>query len=49
MALDGVVATLMSGVHEAIDHRVNSWVGEVKNAIATPKSHGSLGVTERAD
>jgi hypothetical protein len=49
MALDGVVATLMSGVHEAIDHRVNGWVGEVKNAIATPKSHGSLGATERAD
>src|SRR5436309_3215024 len=35
-ALDDVVATLMHGVHEAIDERITGWVGEVKSAIGAP-------------
>ena len=32
-ALDGVVAELMSGVHSAVDARVDGWVGELKTMI----------------
>lgn len=32
-ALDDVVAQLMTGVHGAIESRVEGWVGELKNAI----------------
>ena len=32
-ALDDVVAQLMTGVHGAIESRVDGWVGELKNAI----------------
>ena len=32
-ALDDVVAQLMSGVHGAIESRVDGWVGELKNVI----------------
>jgi hypothetical protein len=32
-ALDGVVAELMSGVHGAVDARVDGWVGELKTMI----------------
>jgi hypothetical protein len=32
-ALDDVVAQLMSGVHGAIESRVEGWVGELKNVI----------------
>ena len=32
-ALDDVVAQLMSGVHGAIESRVEGWVGELKDAI----------------
>jgi len=35
-ALDDVVATLMTGVHEAIDAKITGWVGEVKSAIGAP-------------
>ena len=35
-ALDDIVATLMTGVHEAIDHRIDGWVNEVKSAIGAP-------------
>ena len=35
-ALDDVVATLLRGVHDAIDQRINGWVGEVKSAIGAP-------------
>jgi hypothetical protein len=51
MALDDAVATLVRGVHEVIDHRINGWVGEVKNAIGTSsmRSDGTMGSAERAD
>jgi hypothetical protein len=40
-ALDDIVATLMSGVHEALDHRINGWVDEVKSAIGAPSGNGA--------
>ena len=38
--LDDVMATFVSGVHGAIDDRVNAWVSELKDAIgaSTPRS-----------
>src|SRR3954467_2637005 len=42
-ALDGVVAELLSGVHGAIDSRVDGWVGELKTMI------GAQGATMLAD
>jgi len=54
-ALDDVVATLVRGVHDAIDDRINGWVGEVKRAIGVPsigapiKSDAGTGVPARAD
>jgi len=41
--LDDVVASLVSGVHGAIDTRVDGWVGELKEMIGA--SRGSNGVT----
>lgn len=35
-ALDDMVATLMSGVHTALEERVTGWVGELKDAIGAP-------------
>src|SRR5947209_11121601 len=35
-ALDDVVATLMTGVHDALDQTITGWVGEVKRAIGAP-------------
>ena len=32
-ALDDVVAQLMTGVHSAVETRVEGWVGELKNVI----------------
>ena len=49
-ALDDVVATLMTGVHDAIDQKITGWVGEVKSAIGAPVSgNGSANVPARAD
>jgi Protein of unknown function (DUF3618) len=49
-ALDDVVATLLRGVHEAIDDRITGWVGEVKSAIGAPmKSDGASNLPARAD
>ena len=49
-ALDDVVATLLRGVHDAIDQRINGWVGEVKSAIGAPvKSDGVSAMPPRAD
>jgi hypothetical protein len=36
VALDDVVATLMSGVTDAINGRVDQWVSEVKTVLAAP-------------
>jgi len=56
-ALDDVIASLLSGVHGAIDSRVDGWVSELKGAIgaARPSSMvggdrpSSLGEVGRAD
>ena len=37
-ALDDMVATLLGGVHQALDDRVTSWMGEIKGAIGAPAS-----------
>src|SRR5579872_6229065 len=34
--LDDLVATMMNGVHEALDSRVNGWVDELKIAVGAP-------------
>ena len=56
-ALDDVVASLLSGVHGAIDSRVDGWVEELKGAIGAASPSGtvrgdrssSLGEVGRAD
>jgi hypothetical protein len=35
-ALDDIVASLMTGVHQAMDQRINGWVDEIKTAIGAP-------------
>src|SRR5205823_3049683 len=42
--LDDMVATLLVGVHTAIDSRVNELVGELKGAIGATGQTGSYGV-----
>jgi len=42
-ALDDVVAQLVSGVHSALDQRVNSWVEDLKGAIGSSISNVSSG------
>ncbi|HEY4133045.1 MAG TPA: DUF3618 domain-containing protein [Gemmatimonadaceae bacterium] len=41
-ALDDVVATLVGGVHHALDERVSGWVNELKDAIGAPHDIGSM-------
>ena len=41
--LDDLVATLVSGVHTAFEDRVNTWVGELKQAIGAPATNRSRG------
>ena len=49
-ALDDVVATLLRGVHDAIDQRINGWVGEVKHVIgASTTNNTTPTVPARAD
>jgi hypothetical protein len=40
-ALDDMVATLLGGVHQALDQRVSGWVDELKGAIGAPGKAGS--------
>lgn len=48
--LDEVVASLMSGVHQAMDARVTGWVDELKSAIgATIRGGSSSTIPPRAD
>jgi len=35
-ALDDIVASMMNGVHAALQDRVDGWVGELKSAIGAP-------------
>jgi hypothetical protein len=48
-ALDDVVATLMTGVHHAIDDRITGWVNELKGAIGAPGTSASSSLPARAD
>jgi hypothetical protein len=45
-ALDDVVASLMSGVHGAIESRVEGWVGELKTAIGAAANRSSMSMTD---
>lgn len=36
--LDDIVASLVSGVHSALEERMNSWVDELKQAIGAPSN-----------
>ena len=47
-ALDDIVASLMRGVHQALDDRINGWVGEIKGAIGAPSQSRAL-IPDRAD
>jgi len=38
--LDDVVASLVGGVHNALDERVNGWVDDLKSAIGTDGAPG---------
>lgn len=48
-ALDDMVATLVGGVHQALDERVAGWVGELKDAIGAPQMSAPRTVIDRAD
>jgi len=49
-ALDDMVASLLGGVHQALEDRVSGWVGELKTAIGAPQGNGSSSsVATRAD
>jgi hypothetical protein len=50
-ALDDVVASLLTGVHSALNDRVTSWVDELKGAIGAPMSatHAGSPIADRAD
>jgi hypothetical protein len=46
--LDDMVATLVGGVHQVVEDRVNGWVEEIKGAIGAPVSRNSA-IPARAD
>ena len=46
--LDDMVATLVGGVHQVVEQRVNGWVDEIKGAIGAP-SRRDLAIPARAD
>src|ERR1041384_2031559 len=49
-ALDDMVASLLTGVHQALEDRVTGWVGELKGGVGAPQSNGSSSsVVARAD
>jgi len=47
--LDDVVATLMSGVHQALDNRITGWVDELKTAVGATPRGPSTTIPPRAD
>ena len=47
-ALDDIVATLMRGVHQALDDRITGWVDEIKGAIGAPSQSRAV-IPQRAD
>lgn len=46
-ALDEMVASLVTGVHGALEDRLTGWVDELKSAIGAPTTRSAL--PERAD
>jgi uncharacterized protein DUF3618 len=46
-ALDDVMATLLGGVHQALDERVTGWVDELKSAIGAPRSLSAAQSTDQ--
>jgi hypothetical protein len=40
-ALDDMVASLLGGVHSALDDRIEGWVSELKGAIGAPQKTSS--------
>jgi len=47
-ALDDMVATLIGGMHQVVEQRVNGWVDEIKGAIGAPTRREST-IPARAD
>ena len=47
-ALDDIVATMMRGVHQALDDRISGWVDEIKGAIGAPSQSRAV-IPQRAD
>jgi len=48
--LDDLVATMMTGLHQAVDSRVNGWVDELKSAVGAPATRSSsVSIPARAD
>ena len=45
--LDDIVATLVAGVHQVVEQRVNGWVDEIKGAIGAPRRVSTIAA--RAD
>ena len=41
-ALDDIVASLLGGVHQALDDRITGWVDELKGAIGAPSAKSNL-------
>lgn len=50
-ALDDIVARLMTGVHGALEDRINGWVDELKGAIGAPSTDRQAisPIADRAD
>lgn len=48
-ALDEIVATMMRGVHQALDDRINGWVDEIKGAIGGPSTRSRSVIAQRGD
>jgi hypothetical protein len=46
--LDDMVASLLTGVHGALEDRLNGWVDELKGAIGAPSVQRTT-IAERAD
>ena len=45
--LDDLVASLVVGVQDAFQHRVEGWVNELKSAIGAPSSNGASSSAQR--
>jgi hypothetical protein len=48
-ALDDIVASLLGGVHSALDDRITGWVDELKGAIGAPATGAKSNLPVRAD